>query len=92
MKRLNATGSHVVAVAVVILALGVVGYAGYTVMQRSNTHASDTAAAKTEFAAPASIDSKADLETTATSLDKASGQIDSSVDATSLDSSMNDLL
>jgi flagellar basal body-associated protein FliL len=92
MKRLNQSGSHIVALLLLVVVLGVVGFAGYTVMHRDKKPSADTTAATTSTDVPSAINSKADLSTTATSLDSDSGSLNSAVDDTSLDSSMNDLL
>ncbi|HSX43214.1 MAG TPA: hypothetical protein VLF59_03960 [Candidatus Saccharimonadales bacterium] len=91
MKRLNQSGSHIIALALVVLALGVVGFAGYKVMQR-NQKSPVVTANGTNIAIPTTIKTKTDLTVTAKSLDSASAELNSSIDTGSLDSSMNDLL
>jgi hypothetical protein len=88
MKRLNQAGSHVVAIGLVVLVLGVVGFAGYTVSQHNKKP--DTTAAT--LAAPKTILTKTDLNETAQSLDDVSADLNSSVDGSTLDSSIDDLL
>jgi uncharacterized protein HemX len=95
MKRFNSklsdqSGSHVLAVALVVLALGVVGFAGYKVQQAHTatytvTH---TAAEST----PASIKGTADLNQTSQALDDSSAQLDSSLDDAALDADLNSML
>lgn len=91
MKTVQQSGSHVIAIAVGLLALSVVAFTGYTVLLR-NRSAPATRANGTRLTSQAAITTKADLDRTARSLDTASADIDSSVDASSLDSSLNDLL
>jgi hypothetical protein len=93
MKRLNQSGSHILAIALFVLALGFVGFAGYKVSQHgSKPQQTAVTANGTALNAPATIDSKADLSTTAKSLDNSSADLNNSVDGDTLNSSMNDLL
>lgn len=91
MKRLTQSGSHVIALALLIVALGAVVFTGYTVSHRNKKTPVASTNAQTA-GVPATIKTKADLAATATSLDNASASLNSSVDTGSLDSSMNDLL
>jgi hypothetical protein len=88
MKRLDQKGSHIVALAVGLLVLGVTAFAGYTVLQNKNepvastnssTNASGTTTAK-------------DLDTSLTELDSSTAQLDSGLDDSALDADLNDLL
>lgn len=91
MKRLNQSGSHILGFALLVLALGVIGFAGYKVQQAHNKTAdtvSQTAAAK----APATINTTADLTQTSQSLDSSSSELDSSLDDTTLDADLNSML
>ena len=90
MKRLNQTGLHIVAIGLVVLVLGVVGFAGYTVSQH-NKKANTTATSKA-LLAPKAIQTKADLNAAAQSLDDISTDLNNSVDGNTLDSSIDDLL
>jgi hypothetical protein len=91
MKRLNQTGSHVLAVAFLVLALGVVGFAGYKVMN-ANTDTQPTPTSAKTTSAPAGIQTTADLNKTAQALDSSSDQVNGSLDDSTLNSSMNDML
>ena len=94
MKRLNQTGSHVLGIALLVLALGVVGFAGYKVMNANKTTdtTTSTTTTTTSDTAPSSIKNTADLTQAAKALDSSSSQINSGLDDSSLDSSMNDML
>ncbi len=91
MKRLNQTGSHVIAVMLLVLALGVVGYAGYTVMQAHNK-LSTTQTAATTASAPDTISSTADLNQASAALDSASTQVNSNLDDSSLNADLSSML
>jgi hypothetical protein len=91
MKKHLQTGSHVVALSLVVLVLGVVAFAGYTVMNRTKKTPTETATG-TNITTPKTIETKADLQATAKSLDTASSDLNSGLDDSSLDSSMSDLL
>lgn len=90
MKKLNQSGSHIIAIALVIAVLGVIGFTGYTVMNRSHKDAATNG--DVSATVPATITTQADLSATARSLDNASSQLDSNINTSSLDSSINDLL
>jgi hypothetical protein len=93
MKRLNQTGSHVLGFALLVLALGVVGFAGYTVMNANKSTDTTTATTtKTSSAAPGSIQNTADLNQAASALDSSSAQVNSGLDDSQLSSSLNDML
>ncbi|MDB5166621.1 MAG: hypothetical protein JWM37_693 [Candidatus Saccharibacteria bacterium] len=87
--RINQAGSHIIAIAVGIVILGVIGLAGYRVLQHDNPMADS--AAKTP-SVPASITSKDDLKQTAASLDGSSVDVNNSVDGSSLDENLTDML
>lgn len=92
MKRLNQTGSHVLGIALLVLALGVVGFAGYKVMNANNKDDTTTATTQTTSTDSGSIKDAADLNKAASTLDSSSSQVNSGLDDSSLDSSMNDML
>jgi len=93
MKRLNTSGSHVVALVVGVLVVGVIGMAGYKVWQNSKTPVTDTATTvKTSSAVPSTIKSNADLTNASKALDDSSAQVNSNLDDNSLNSDLNDLL
>jgi uncharacterized protein HemX len=90
LQRLNQSGSHILALALVVLALGVVGFAGYKVQQaHSKTTPATTAAAHT---VPATITTTADLEQTSQALDSDSSQLNASLDDSGLDADLNSML
>jgi hypothetical protein len=89
-ERLDQSGSHVVAVVLLVLVLGVIGFAGYTVMQRDKKTSDTTTNTTADM--PAAINSKADLNTTAQSLDSDASNLNGGVDGSTLDSSMDALL
>lgn len=91
MKRLNQSGSHILAVALFVLVLSVIGFAGYTVSQRNKTVSSSAAVTATS-GMPATIQTEADLSATAASLDNSSADLNNSVNGATLDSNLNDLL
>jgi hypothetical protein len=90
MRTFNQSGSHVIAIALVVAVLGVVGFAGYTVSHRNQKAAVTTRSESDKV--PGAIKTRADLTATAHALDSASGDLNSSIDTSSLDSDMNDLL
>lgn len=94
MKRLNQSGSHVVALFVSVLVIGIIGLAGFRVWQRSQpvvpvTTATTTA---TTAAAPATIQNDAELTQAAKALDSSSAQVDSTLNDSNLNGDLNDLL
>lgn len=90
MKRLNQSGSHVLAIALIVLALGVVGFTGYTVMSKNKTVTSTATTAST--ASSDAIKNTADLTAAGNQLDSSSTQVNSTLDDSSLNSDLNDLL
>lgn len=91
MKTSNESGSHLIVVALGILFVGVLAFAGYRVyqMQMASNGASDTTASVT---VPAKITNTASLTQTANALDASSSQLNSNLDDTSLDSDLNAML
>ena len=90
MKRLNQSGSHVLGLVLLVLALGVVGFAGYKVQQaHDNKVASQTTTTAT---VPATISNAADLNQAGQALDDSSAQVNSSLDDSSLNADLNDML
>lgn len=92
MKRLNNSGSHVVAFFVAFLVLGVIGLAGYKVYKGDNVTVSTPTLTKTASAVPGTIKSNADLTQAAKALDASSAQVNSSLNDGSLNNDLNDLL
>jgi hypothetical protein len=89
MKRLNSAGSHIVAIAVGILVIGVAAFGAYAVQHQNSS--TDTTTASTSSSS-GDINNTADLTKAATELDSSSTQVDSSLNDASLDSDLNDLL
>lgn len=87
MKRLNQSGSHIIAVAVGILVLGVVAFAGYTVMQRQDKTSTTTSTTTSSTAGE-----DVNLDDEATTLDDSSSQVDNGLNDSELDSDLNDML
>jgi ABC-type uncharacterized transport system permease subunit len=94
MKRLNQSGSHIIGIALFVLALGVVGFAGYKVTQAHHQSAdsSSTTTSKTTPSVPASIKTSADLNQAGTVLDGSSAQLNSGLDDSSLNTDLDSML
>lgn len=96
MKRLNQTGSHVIAIAALVLALGVIGFAGYKVSQSNNkpvSTSSTTVSTQTKPpVVPTTIGSTADLQQASSVLDQSSSQLNSNLDDSSLNADLNSML
>ena len=92
--RTNQSGFELASLAAVVLLVAVIGFAGYKVWQRDSNSADTATKTSTQAstAVPATIDSQADLSSTAKSLDDASPQVNSDVNGDSLDADINDLL
>jgi len=88
MKRLNQTGSHVVALVLFALVIGVVAFAGYKVSQSGKP--AQTVSNKT--AVPETITTTKDLDDTSAALDNESSQVDTNLDSSSLDADLNSML
>lgn len=93
MTRLNQAGSHIIAFALVVAALGVVGFAGYKVQQsHNNSSSANGQATVTEKAVPKAVTNAADLQTVSKILDDASAQLNTSLDDSSLNADLNSML
>lgn len=92
MKRLNEAGSHVIAVALLVLVLGLVGFTGYKVMHANDKDSTNKTATSQKATAPVQINSKADLEQASKALDSSSGDVNGSLNDGALDADMNDML
>lgn len=92
MKRLNQSGSHILGFALLVLALGVVGFAGYKVEQAHNKADVTTQASTAPVAAPKAIANTADLQQASSALDSSSPQLNSNLDDSSLDTDLNSML
>jgi hypothetical protein len=90
MKRLNSAGSHVVALAVGVLVLGVAVFGAYTVQHQDKT--ADTTPSSSAIKSSDAINNTADLTKASNDLDSASSQVNSNLDDSSLDGDLNDLL
>lgn len=90
MRKLNQTGFGHVILLVALVALAVVGFAGYRVWTSQNTAtAPDSSQAAT---LPATIETKADLAQTGKMLDETSAQLDTNLDDGGLDADINSML
>jgi hypothetical protein len=89
MKRLNQSGSHILGIALFVLVLGVVAFAGYTVMDTNKHKTQPTTTATTQSDA---IQNTADLAAASDQLDSSSAQVNSNLDDSSLNNDLNDLL
>ncbi|HSX05544.1 MAG TPA: hypothetical protein VLF69_03705 [Candidatus Saccharimonadales bacterium] len=92
MKRLNQSGSHIVGLALLVLALGVIGFAGYKVEQAHNKTATATTQSTASTTAPATIANTADLQQTSAALDDASTQLNAGLDDSSMNADLNSML
>lgn len=91
MKTSSEAGSHVLAFALAILAVALIGFAGYRVwtMQRA---ASTQSNATTTATVPAKITNKATLDRAASVLDQSSAELNATLDGSSLTADVNALL
>lgn len=92
MKRLNQSGSHVVGLALLVLVLGVVGFAGYKVEQAHNKSDTATQTAATAVSVPKVITNTADLQKAGSALDSSTSQLNANLDDSSLDADLNSML
>lgn len=82
---------HIVVVMVLLL-VGVVGFAGYKVLTKNANTDSTASSVNATPPVPDKISTKADLETTGKTLDNSSSQLDSGLNDGALDADMNDML
>lgn len=92
MKRLNQTGSHIIGFALLVVALGLVAFAGYTVSHRTKSVATTASTVSTKSVVPATIKNAGDLQQTAQALDSASSQLNSGLDDSSMNADLNSML
>lgn len=92
MKRLNQSGSHVIALALLVLVLGLVGFAGYKVEQAHSKSDVATQAATTAVSVPKTIANTADLQQASSALDSSTSQLNSALNDSSLDADLNSML
>ena len=87
---INQAGFEAVAIMVVVLVLGVVGFASYKVLQNGMPAVQQpTAAVTTE---PDTIKSKSDLANTSKALDSSAAELDKDLDDSQLDADLNAVL
>lgn len=82
---------HVVALFLLVF-VGVVGFAGYTVMNNGQKNADSTGTIVLQPKFPAKIATTADLTTTSNALDDVETQLDTNLDDSSLDADLDAML
>ncbi len=87
MRKLSQSGFGHVALVLIVVVLAVVGFAGYTVWKAGQK--TDTTQ---QASLPATIKTEADLTQTSKFLDESAKELDSSLDPSGLDGSINQLL
>lgn len=91
MKRSNESGSHLIGLALGLVAVGVMAFAGYRVWQMQQPGTS-TAPAATMAVAPKTITNTASLNQSISALDQAATQVNSNLDDSGLNTDLNDML
>lgn len=93
MKRTHESGSHVIVLAVAVLVVGVLAFAGYRVYQMqqaaNNTPSASTTADATP---PAQITNTTTLKQAGNALDAAAVELNSNLDDSALNTSMSSML
>lgn len=94
MLHRNQKGFGVLGVAVALVFVGVVGFAGYKVVTMNKVADSQATTARTaqEVAVPETIKTKADLTQTSKALDSSSTQLDNGLSESSLDADVDSML
>lgn len=92
MKKLNHSGSHLIAIALIVVAAGVIGFIGYKVSQNGKSKADTVKHQTTTAQVPASINSVADLDQAEAVLDQAAPQVNSNLDDNGFNSDLNSML
>ncbi len=92
MKRSNQSGSHVIALALAVLVVGLIAFAGYRVYQMQQTANAPSSSTTASTSVPAKITNAATLEQAGSALDAASVQLNSNLDDSSLDMAVNSML
>lgn len=92
MKRSSQAGSHVIALALFVVFVAVVGFAGYKVwsMQQAAAPASSSTAANATM--PSKITNTASLQQAASALDASAAQVNTNLDDSTLSADLNALL
>ncbi|MFA5003867.1 MAG: hypothetical protein WC498_01150 [Candidatus Saccharimonadales bacterium] len=90
MKRLNQTGSHLIAGLLLVAVVGVIGFAGYKVVQSQKTSTTGTTTASTT--APKAIKSKADLSQANKALDASATQLNSTLNDSAFNADLTSML
>jgi hypothetical protein len=92
MKKSSEAGSHIVGLALGIVVIAIIGFAGYRVwtMQQSAAGAPQTAA--TAATVPAKITNKTTLDQAEAVLDQSSARVSSSLDNASLNTYLKAML
>ena len=90
MRRTAEDGSHVIALGLFIAVIAVAGFAGYRVWQMQQAGPADSSSVTAKV--PAAITNTASLDEASTVLDQSSTQLDSNLDDSGLDSSLNSML
>jgi uncharacterized protein HemX len=91
MRVRNQSGFGHVVLLVLLVAVAVIGFAGYRVWTARNSSTTDTSVSSA-IKVPTTITSKADLIQTSKSLDASAVQLNNSLDASVLDSDVNSML
>lgn len=91
MKNFDQNGSHVVGVVLGILVVGVIAFAGYRVANR-NSLDSSSAVSRQSVTAPSKLETKAELQQAAQSLNSSNAEVNSDLNTDSLNSNLSDLL
>ena len=92
MKRSNQSGSHIIALALAVLVVGLIAFAGYRVYQMQQTANSPSSSTTASTLVPVKITNTATLKQAGTALDAASVQLDASLDDSSLNTAVNSML
>jgi hypothetical protein len=90
MRKLSQSGFGHIALVLLVLVVAVVGFAGYTVWKAGQKPSSSDSTQQATV--PATIKTKADLTQTSKFLDTTATELDSNLDPSSLDGSINQLL
>lgn len=92
MKASRESGSHIIGLALGLLAAGVIGFAGYRVWQMQQPAIASAPATTTATTIPKTITNTASLNQAASALDQAATQVNGNLDDSALNADLNDLL